>query len=428
MKGLGPRVFVLLSLASVSIDRGLAQGQYVGPSILPASPEAIDGGNPFQGLGRSDDPGPSRERQYGFPSYNNSGFNANGMHDYPAPSFISDSWAAYPHSDGTNSNAGVSSTGSNQSSAGPGAANNQSGFIPTSVLDTPSSSNQGGLSGAYPAPQGAGGTANSSVSQQNGNQANPQFAPGFAGQAGFGSGPSGPGAGAGPGAAPVGGNGNDGNAVNAGSNAGTGVGGTGVSRAGAPNGATPAGGFGSASTGFGAASQNAQAYNQRSGLPLQGFPNPDHRERADADKFGKGSEILTPLTENGTFDAGPTASFGQNADSPSEPTLPSSRDALSFAENADRSGKQIKGSLSSPLDKMKAGRLQDALNDVNQILQSDSGNANAHYLKAVICVLTRNFEAAKREYEQTLKLSHNEQLTDRAKTGLNKLSVNRTNH
>jgi hypothetical protein len=34
------------------------------PTIIPPHPEAIDGGNPFQGLGRSDDTGPSRWQQY----------------------------------------------------------------------------------------------------------------------------------------------------------------------------------------------------------------------------------------------------------------------------------------------------------------------------------------------------------------------------
>ena len=29
-------------------------------SILPARPEAVNGGNPFEGLGRPDDPNPSR--------------------------------------------------------------------------------------------------------------------------------------------------------------------------------------------------------------------------------------------------------------------------------------------------------------------------------------------------------------------------------
>jgi len=34
------------------------------PTIIPPHPDAIDGGNPFQGLGRPDDTGPSRWQQY----------------------------------------------------------------------------------------------------------------------------------------------------------------------------------------------------------------------------------------------------------------------------------------------------------------------------------------------------------------------------
>lgn len=64
---LGACLFGLCLTLSLDLS---ATGQEEGPSILPARPDAIGGGNPFEGLGRSDDPNPSRAGD--FPELNTS--------------------------------------------------------------------------------------------------------------------------------------------------------------------------------------------------------------------------------------------------------------------------------------------------------------------------------------------------------------------
>ena len=49
-------------------------------------------------------------------------------------------------------------------------------------------------------------------------------------------------------------------------------------------------------------------------------------------------------------------------------------------------------------------------------------NAEAHYLKAVLYVMTRRFSDARSEYETVLRNSSSADLTRRAKTGLAKLA------
>jgi hypothetical protein len=55
-------------------------------------------------------------------------------------------------------------------------------------------------------------------------------------------------------------------------------------------------------------------------------------------------------------------------------------------------------------------------------LRTDSENANAHYLKAVVLVLSRRFSDARNEYLVTLKYSRSAELTNRARVGLSKLA------
>jgi hypothetical protein len=84
------------------------------------------------------------------------------------------------------------------------------------------------------------------------------------------------------------------------------------------------------------------------------------------------------------------------------------------------------GKASSPLEKaveqIKLGRLPDALTTIDEVLRADSANANAHYLKAVVSVLSRRFTDAQAEYLATLKYSHNAELNNRARVGLTKLN------
>ena len=463
MEGSAKRIFALCSLtalAMLSISGSLAQQTtYIGPSILPPAPGAIDGGNPFQGLGRSDDPGASREGQYGFPTYNNSNFNAHGMNDRPAPVRYSDSYAEYPHTDdppfrsgsgsssptfnptsglwlepGSSSKSNSSSVfsrtsntnlsqgyqpGSDYSSGGNsvfGGNGNQipGGFIPTSMLDSPSSSSnsqigspnviQGPTQPTYGQAAsglgfpGAGGTLPGTgyANQGTGYGASSQFAPGFGGQAGFGSSPStGAGAGAGAGAGP-----------GLGGGPGPGFGG------GAGTSSGPGSGLGTA-MGAGDPSQSIFQNQDNSGNRSKNERGENRGETRDGGNRG-GNDLGGGASSSQSSLLSPPPSMSANASSIADPLSFSDRDSA-------RTGRQMKTSLGATLDEIKLGRLPDALKSVNQVLQADAANANAHYLKAVICVLMRNFEEAKKEYDQTIKLSRNEQLTGRAKLGLAKL-------
>jgi cytochrome c-type biogenesis protein CcmH/NrfG len=59
---------------------------------------------------------------------------------------------------------------------------------------------------------------------------------------------------------------------------------------------------------------------------------------------------------------------------------------------------------------------------LNQILQSDPGNSQAHYLKAVAFVMTRHYSQASDEYRQCLRLNPAPDIANRARVGLAKLS------
>jgi hypothetical protein len=78
--------------------------------------------------------------------------------------------------------------------------------------------------------------------------------------------------------------------------------------------------------------------------------------------------------------------------------------------------------LGTAVEQIKFGRLPDALLTLNTVLRTDSENANAHYLKAVVLVLSRSFSDARNEYLVTLKYSRSAELTNRARVGLSKLA------
>jgi hypothetical protein len=437
--------FGLLVLLTSNGHVARAQQKFLGPSILPPAPDAIFGGNPFQGLGRSDDPGPSREQQYGFPTYNNSSFNANHMQDQPAPTYYSDSYAVYPHPE--------NSTSGSNSSAGAG----------TTAGDRLSQNAQSGATG-----YGNQGYANQSFGAQPGNGS------GNSGYGGSGPGTIGPGSGSN-------GYANNGYANNSyGSNGPVGGGPGGFNSGGAS-----AGGFGTGSgagsgfgSGFGGPSANGfpEGYVPTSALDVPSKPSGQSTENSwpsgntagtstfsnnstFAPGFGGQAGFGTPLTpdeitqraagnQNTAFkqqlmDAnnqqtrpndskgnrslfgdiyGRTGQSGNNPnqqapDALSHPESPLAETGLNFKSDLPK-----KHPLGEAMKDIKGGRLQDAINHLNEVLQYDQDNANAHYLKAVVSVLTRNYDQAKQEYQETLRLSQNSELTRRAQIGLNKLT------
>jgi Flp pilus assembly protein TadD len=82
----------------------------------------------------------------------------------------------------------------------------------------------------------------------------------------------------------------------------------------------------------------------------------------------------------------------------------------------------VSSPLGTAVEQIKLGRLPDALTTINGVLRTDNQNANAHYLKAVVSVLSRRFTDARMEYLATLKFSHSAELSERARVGLTKLT------
>ncbi len=65
---------------------------------------------------------------------------------------------------------------------------------------------------------------------------------------------------------------------------------------------------------------------------------------------------------------------------------------------------------------------EQSMAELDSIVETNPKNAEAHYLKAVILVLTRKYEAAAEEYRLVLKSAPSPTLSRRAKIGLSKLS------
>ncbi len=65
---------------------------------------------------------------------------------------------------------------------------------------------------------------------------------------------------------------------------------------------------------------------------------------------------------------------------------------------------------------------EQSMAELDNIVEANPKNAEAHYLKAVILVLTRKYEAAAEEYHLVLKSAPSPTLSRRARIGLSKLS------
>jgi len=74
------------------------------------------------------------------------------------------------------------------------------------------------------------------------------------------------------------------------------------------------------------------------------------------------------------------------------------------------------------LSEMRLGRYDQCLTLLNQIIQDDPHNSQAHYLKAVVFVMTRHYSQAADEYRQCLKLNPAPDIAKRAQDGLAKLN------
>ena len=71
---------------------------------------------------------------------------------------------------------------------------------------------------------------------------------------------------------------------------------------------------------------------------------------------------------------------------------------------------------------LKTAQYDQCLAKLDQILSQDPHNAQAHYLKAVVYVMTRHYSQAAAEYRETLKNNPGPDLGERARSGLAKLN------
>ena len=70
------------------------------------------------------------------------------------------------------------------------------------------------------------------------------------------------------------------------------------------------------------------------------------------------------------------------------------------------------------------GKVEKAINILNDFLPGHANNAEAHYLLAAAYVMTRKYELAGEQYRQVIKLAPDSQLGIRARAGLQKIGMN----
>lgn len=509
---------VAISLAVMPGQSAQAQQVYAGPTMLPPAPGAIGGGNPYQGLGRSDDPGPSREREYGFPTYNGSGFNANGMESRPAPTYYSDNYAQYPHPDasagtpgptqatsniGNGVNVGTaikdyssdSSLGVNAWSRanglemgdtngafrGPGPyvfnqekvtptvpvgynwngtpppAQVEAGLIPPSALDLPGGGmNRGadGYGGGSTIGGGSGGGGSGygiGIGGGSGsNYSGANNAPGFGGQAGFATqltpddiSAADPKSGivnslgyqANPNSvipSPTAGVPTDSGETrtvmfqpsqNSGTRAPNAAGGDG-NRNGNASGNGNGNGSGNGKPSGDRGSANGKNNQNGSGTKNGG------KNKGDSSPFGR-SGNSTPFSDSewaaGFKDLDKSLDGQKDSQSNTQDGLDVNGNNNSSPPRTNRTASastysKAPNPLTVPLGQINMGQLPQALSSLDKILKGDPTNADAHYLKAVACVLSRNFVEARKEYDATMKYSRKPELTERARVGISKLN------
>lgn len=283
--------FLLAGHALVSgwFDAACAQG------MIPPDPTAIGGGNPFQGLGRTDDPAPSRRSQFEAMPTSYSGSILGGSSTFPTGSTFGDNFgSAFP-----------AATGGSPMPAAGGYSNSA---FPAATGGSPFPAANG--SGAFPAAAGYAGTAFPAA----GGSAESAF-PAAAGYTG---GPA----------------------------------------------------------------QNTQ---------LDGLLSPDGVYR-------------------------PPDSVVQEQ-------------AKKQKEKEEKDAQRTKiplGLIDTPLKKaileLQLHEYDKCLDSINQALSMDETNAQAHYLRGVLYVVTRRFSDARMEYETALRYSQSPDLTRRVRVGLEKLS------
>ncbi len=347
--------------------------QLVAQSILPPAPDAIGGGNPFQGLGRPDDTGPIRTG-----TYINSDSQGNGIYSTGSPS---------GSFNGSTNGASLGSPGQNEGqssfsgsvSAGNSPPNSIESAKPADSAGQAESAGQAGWQAGFGTQPGSFGRPDSST-QPSGLGGDKLPAPGY-------NEPP-----ATPGAQPA-----------------TSIQSTNASSS-IPASENP-------TAGPGAAAATAPA-NTNQPLHSGIVPNPTSTwpQNKSAGQSGESNPAGSRISpENGIEYGASNSALNSNAfrSAPQMMTAPlTRREALSPQAKL----------LASAITALNLGQYEESLATVNKILAQDPKNAQAYYVKAVLNVLMRNFASARTNYEAALRNTIDPALINRVHAGLNKLN------
>jgi tetratricopeptide (TPR) repeat protein len=103
-------------------------------------------------------------------------------------------------------------------------------------------------------------------------------------------------------------------------------------------------------------------------------------------------------------------------------------EAQKKAEEKDRQNatRPASAAADTPIKKalleLRLHNFDKSLSQLNEIIATNPKNAEAHYLRAVIFVLTRKYDAASNEYRLVLKNDPSPTLAQKARNGLIKLA------
>jgi hypothetical protein len=164
------------------------------------------------------------------------------------------------------------------------------------------------------------------------------------------------------------------------------------------------------------------------GNPFQGLGRPDESAPSRRSQFESGGNVPAGTGSEATpenLDQGGLTPDGIYK--PPESVL--KEEAEKQKEKEEKDAQRTKLPLTvvdSPLKKavlhLHLHEYEKCLQSINEALGYDGKNAEAHYLKAVLFVMTRRFTDARSEYETALHNSTSADLTRRAKNGLLKLA------
>lgn len=171
------------------------------------------------------------------------------------------------------------------------------------------------------------------------------------------------------------------------------------------------------------------------GNPFQGLGRsdesaPSRRSQFEADPAGSSNPPAGSVNPNVPPDLPPAPSTDpvelQREKEEKEKELEAQKKAAEKEREKENGSKSPTLSAETPLKKamfeMHLRNYEQSLLQLDDIIATTPKSAEAHYLKAVIYVLTRKYDAAAAEYNLVLKNDPSATLTRKARSGLTKLA------